>query len=97
MSFLEYFRKAYEYEDDLEKKKFALDNLRALEIENDFYRGSLKSISNLIQFDPKPNFELKETRCEIYKISVSFEPKRKMNSILKIFIKYEFSDLRSRC
>ena len=81
MTFLEYFRKSYEYEHDLEKKKFALNNLRATEIRYDFYRGSLKSISNLIQFDAKPNFELKETRCEIYKISISFEPIRKMNSL----------------
>ena len=78
MTFLEYFRKSHEYEQDLEKKKFALNTLRATEIRYDFFRGSLKSISNLIQFDPKPNYELKEARCEIYKISVSFEPTRKM-------------------
>ena len=54
-----------------------LHNLRVSEAQRDFYLGSIRQIKHLIQFDPTPNLELKEAQQEIYKISVSFEPKGK--------------------
>ena len=40
----------------------------------DFFAvSSLRQFNHLIQFDDKPNFEIKEPRWEIYKISLTFE------------------------
>ena len=39
----------------------------------DFFAvSSLRQFNHLIQFDDKPNFEIKEPRWEIYKISLTF-------------------------
>jgi len=37
-----------------------------------FAVSSLRQFNHLIQFDDKPNFEIKEPRWEIYKISLTF-------------------------
>ena len=73
-SYIDFHRKAYENETQPEIKMQYLHNLRDVEARRDFHRGSLRQINHLIQFDLKPNLELNEVRCEIYKISVSFEP-----------------------
>ena len=77
-TYIDLYRKSYEYETDPEKKTRNLYSLRAAEARRDFFLGSLKPINHLIQFDQKPNQNLKEVRSEIYKISVSFKPKRKL-------------------
>ena len=74
-SYIDFYRKAYENETVPELKMMCLRELRGNEIEKDFNTDSIRQINNLIQIDPTPNIELKEARCEIYKISVSFEPK----------------------
>ena len=76
-SYIDFFRKAYENDTQPARKIDHLHILRGTEAERDFYTGSIRQINHLIQFDPKPNLELKEARQEIYKISVSFEPKCK--------------------
>ena len=43
----------------------------------DHFTPSLRHINHLIQIDGKPNLELTEPRCEIYKISLSFPPQSK--------------------
>ena len=80
-SYINFFRKAYEYETEPVLKIDRLHILRGSESERDFHTGSIRQIYHLIQFDPKPNLELKEARLEIYKISVSFEPERKFVDI----------------
>ena len=77
-TYIDLYRKSFEYETDPEKKTRLLYTLRAAEARRDFFIGSLKPINHLIQFDQKPNLNLKEVQSEIYKISVSFEPKRKL-------------------
>ena len=72
-SFLEYQRKAIEIEGDPERKSSMLHALRHCEATQDFHTGSIKQINPLIQFDPEPNRVLKETKVELYKISISFE------------------------
>ena len=54
-----------------------LSELRDSEARRDFFTGSVRQIHNLIQIG-LPNLELKEARCEIYKISVSFRPRGKI-------------------
>ena len=76
--YIDLYRKSYENETDPQQKKNKLYTFRSAEAQRDFHTGSLKMISPLIQFDQKPNLDLKEVRSEIYKISVSFEPKRKL-------------------
>ena len=76
-SYIDFYLKAYENETQPARKITLLHILRESEAERDFHSGSIRQINHLIQFDPKPNLELKEARQEIYKISVSFEPKCK--------------------
>ena len=76
-SYIDFFRRAYENETEPARKIGRLHVLRENEARRDFHTGSIRQINHLIQFDPKPNLELKEARQEIYKISVSFEPKCK--------------------
>ena len=71
-SFLEYHRKAVENESDPERKRGNLHCLLHCEATRDFWKGSIKQINPLIQFDPERNHELKEAKIELYKISVSF-------------------------
>ena len=80
-SYIDLFREAYEKENRPMKKMKILHELRAGEAKRDFFNGSIRQIQHLIQLDPTPNLELKEARCEIFKISVSFEPARKYSWI----------------
>ena len=83
-------RKAYDNETRPWYRWKYLHQLRAHEAQRDFDAGSIRQIDHLIQIDPTPNLELKEARCEIYKISVSFESKREFHefSITVINISY---------
>ena len=73
-NYIDFFRKAYENETQYAIKMLHLHRLRGSEAFRDFWTGSLRSVNHLIQIG-SPNLELKEARCEIYKISISFEPK----------------------
>lgn len=78
-TYIDLYKKSYEYESDpATKKTTRLYVLRAEEARRDYHTGSLKSINHLIQFDQEPNLDLKKVRVEIYKITVSFIPKRKL-------------------
>ena len=77
-SYIDFYLKAYENETRPARKIDRLHRLRDCEANRDYHTGSIRQINHLIQFDPKPNLELKEARLEIYKISVSFEPKCKL-------------------
>ena len=71
-TYIEFYRKAYENSYDDYNKDIIFDMLQTSEVERDYFTGSLMQIKHLIQFDPKPNRELKEVRSEIFKISLSF-------------------------
>ena len=73
-SYIELYRKAYEYEKTPAAKAIFFYHLLEAESQRDFHTGSMRQINNLIQMDSSPNFELEEVRSEIYKISMSFEP-----------------------
>ena len=90
-SYIDFHRKAYENETQPEMKMQYLHMLRESEARRDFHRGSLRQINHLIQFDMKPNLELNEVRCEIYKISVSLEYKRKS----LIFFQLKIFDIKT--
>ena len=77
-TYVDFLKKAYENATDPEDKRDKLHAFRMSEAFNDFHTGSLQPINNLIQFDSKPNLDLKGVRVEIYKISVSFEHKCKL-------------------
>lgn len=47
-----------------------LQSLLSAEARRDFYTGVIKEIKNLVQFDPTPNFHLKEAKWELYKITL---------------------------
>ena len=77
-SYIDCLRKAYENETrDTTNKLRIFHRLLDTEAARDFDMGGLRQINNLIQMDSTPNRELKEVRSEIYKISISFEPKCK--------------------
>ena len=86
-SYMDYYQKAYENEKCITRKKVALYELRLREAHRDFYTCSIRQMDNLIQIDPTPNLELKEARCEIYKISVSFKPKSELNNLYLVILK----------
>ena len=71
--YIEYYRKSWENSTDPEHKKKAFKAMLTHEAKRDFFTISLRQINHLIQIGP-PNFELKEPRCEMYKISLSFWP-----------------------
>ena len=85
-SFLEFFRKAVEYETDQEVKSGYLHALRGSEANRDLWTPSIKEVNPLIQFDPEPNLELKGTKIELYKISVSFLTGGKIGSKFAMFV-----------
>ena len=77
-SYLEFIRKAVEYETDQEVKSNYLHSLRNHEANRDIWTASIKEIKPLIQLCPGPNLELKEAKVELYKISVSFSSRGKI-------------------
>ena len=74
-SFLEYYRKAVEYETDQKRKLQHSHALRNSEAIRDLWTASIKELKPLIQFDPEPNLKLNEAKVDFYKISVSFSSK----------------------
>lgn len=74
-SYIDFYRKSYE--NLTVKDADALHQLRDAEARRDFWTGSVREIHHLIQQTP-PNIELKEARCEIFKISVSFDSSSKL-------------------
>ena len=70
-SFVEYYRKAYEFENNDAMKYSFWISLREAEARRDFYTGMIKEIKRLEQFDSTPNLELKEPKWEIYKITIN--------------------------
>ena len=69
--YIDYFRKAYEYENKDCLKQNCLLGLRKAEAKHDFYTGLIKEIKHLEQLDPTPNIELKEAKWEVYKVTIS--------------------------
>ena len=74
--FIEYYHKAFALFTDPDKKSQVLGHIKCHEAQRDYTTPSLRNINHLVQIDEKPNQELKEPRCEIYKISISFKPHR---------------------
>ena len=70
-SFVDYYQKAYEFEEKDELKCNFRILLRQAEARRDFYTGMIKEITRLEQFDSKPNLELREPQWEIYKITIT--------------------------
>ena len=75
--FIDYYRKSYELETDPEQKELYFHQVLEREAFRDYHTESLRQINNLLQIDREPNLELTEPKEELYKISVSFWPKRK--------------------
>ena len=78
--YIEYLHKAMANRTDASENVEDFHMIKMHESFRDYYSISLWPINHLIQLDEKPNFELKEPRWEIYKISLSFELKRKLNT-----------------
>ena len=72
--YIKFYWKAYHAQHDATEKENYLSAIYDAEARRDYYTGSLKQISNAIQLDQKPNFEIKEAQADIYKITISFEP-----------------------
>ena len=82
-SYIEFHRKAFDYEKNPVKKENWLLALIDAECRRDYHTGSLKQIRHAIQFDRKANSDFTEPKLEIYKLSVAFQPICK-----KIFTKF---------
>ena len=73
-SFVDSYRKVYQSCKDNgneELKHAAWINLRHGEARRDYYTGLLKEFKNFEQLDQMPNYDLKEAKCEIYKLTLS--------------------------
>ena len=77
-SYIDFFRKSYNYDDNPVRKELSFNAIRDSEICREYQIGSIKQINHAIQFDRKPNLRLKEPQCEIYKITISFTPISKL-------------------
>ena len=75
--YIEYYHKSLACYTDPDDRKLLLDDIKFHEARRDYFTPSLRDISHLIQIDEQPNLELKESRCEIYKISLSFRRQSK--------------------
>ena len=84
-SYLEFIRRAVEYETDQDQKLNYLHGLRFSEAIQDLWTESIKELNPLIQLDPEPNLELKEAKVEFYKITVSFSTGGKFG--LKFYVR----------
>ena len=71
-SYIKYFHIAHENHSDPVAKRKNWLNLQYSEAFRDYNTGVMKDLKHLVQLDPKP-LDLKEVRCEIYKITVSFD------------------------
>ena len=72
-SFIEYYRKAYENMHIEEEKRYYYFMLLQAEAVRDYNTRIIRQIDHLVQFGV-PNFDLKEPECDLYKVSISFEP-----------------------
>ena len=75
-SFIEYTRKAYQYEHRPYKKEEAMICIQYDEAMRDYFTGQITEIRHLVQFDQKPS-DIKEAKWDVYKISFSFDITRK--------------------
>ena len=71
-SYIEYYRKAYENMQIEEEKRYYYFMLLHAEAARDYNTTSIRQIDHLVQLG-KPNFDLKEPECDLYKVSISFE------------------------
>ena len=78
-SYIEYLHKAMVIAPDASVKMDTFHQIKFHEGFRDYYSSSLRQINHLIQLDEKPNLELKEPRWEIFKISLSFPTRCKLN------------------
>ena len=72
--YIDYYKKALENTRDPNERSQDLDRIKYHEAFRDYFAPSLRHINHLVQIDEKPNLELKEPQCQIYKISSSFQP-----------------------
>ena len=73
-SYIDFYRKAYDYEQDPARKDIHFHAIKDSEIRKEYHMGSIKQINHAIQYDDKPNRELKESQWELFKITISFTP-----------------------
>ena len=77
-SYIDLYQKAYDNDHDAMRKENILNTLKDAKVRRDYNLGSMKQINHAIQFDQKPNTELKEAQCEIYRITINSVPISKM-------------------
>ena len=70
--FIEYFHRALALYTDPDSRSRVLHLINVNEVQRDYFTPSLRQFNHLVQIDEKPNLELTEPQCEIYKISISF-------------------------
>ena len=75
-SYIEYYRKSYQYEHRPYKKEETMICIQYDEAMRDYFTGQITEIRHLVQFDQKPS-DLKEAKWDVYKISFSFDVTRK--------------------
>ena len=74
--FIEYFQKSIANGYPMRTWNSVL--IEFYEAQRDYYTQPFRHINYLIQIDKKPNLNLKEPRWEIYKVSITFNPQRKI-------------------
>ena len=62
---------------DVSQKEAMVNLIRLHESKRDYFTASLRPVNHLVQMDERPNLELSEPKWELYKISISFQVRRK--------------------
>ena len=85
--YIEYYHKAMPLYTDPDENSELFHRIKYHEALRDYYTQTVRNIDHLVQIDQKPNRELTEPRCEIYKITLSFwAQKYKCKEIGKTFL-----------
>ena len=70
--YIEYFKKAMNHP-KCGRKQLIFMQVKFHEGQRDYYVPGLKPINHLIHIDEKPNYNITESKWELYKVSISFE------------------------
>ena len=76
---IEYARKAYQNAERNCKEQY-FQYLQFMEAMKDYFNESIDEIKYLKQLDQIPNLDLKESKWELYKISISFTSEGKVSA-----------------
>ena len=80
--YIEYYQKSLENTSSPKERERMLNQIKFNEARRDYWTESVKSINHLVQYDEKPNHEIKEPKWDLYRLTISFQAKSRFQKIL---------------